>query len=85
MNYPTFYTKPDIKSPICRLPTGISMYFTFIKMVIIYLCVRLLIFDITTMILSMGGNYCSDLFEKGQRTDLCNGGISGYNLKSPSN
>ena len=60
------------------------MYFTFIKMVIAYLTIRFLIFDIYNILASMNGEYCSNLMASGSQ-DLCDRTISGYNLKSAAN
>ena len=56
------------------------MYFLFIKAVIIYLTLRLLIFDIANIIFSMNGHYCPSVQNS---TDACAfTNISGYNLNT---
>ena len=60
------------------------MYFTFIKMVIVYLLVRFFIVDIFELIASIQGNFCSSMFEA-QKKNLCSTTLSGWNLKSTAN
>lgn len=63
-----------------QLPLGVSMYFSFIKMVIKYLIMRFIVFDIYNIYISMYGDYCSNIL-KNQTSDLCTMPFSGYNLK----
>lgn len=60
------------------------MYFTFIKMAIVYLIIRFLIVDIYTIIKSLNGDYCSTLASSGTG-ETCSYMVSGYNLKHPAN
>ena len=60
------------------------MYFAFVKMVIIFLLFRLLIFDMYTTSLSVSGNYCSNLYAAHAK-HLCSISFSAYNLKAASN
>ncbi len=62
------------------------MYFTFIKMVMIYLFIRLIIFDMWAMIFSLNGEYCSNIFLSSARpSEHCVIATSGYNLRSLAN
>ena len=63
---------------------GIIMYFTFIKMAIIFLAFRFLIVDIYTAFISFYGNFCSNLLNAGGK-HLCVITVSAYNLKAASN
>lgn len=57
------------------------MYFVFIKMMIAFLILRFLIFDIYTMVVSINGNYCANLFSSGS-SKFCVIVMSAYNLKA---
>lgn len=50
-------------------------------MIIIFLLLRFLAFDIPTLLFSVYGHYCSNLFAAG-KDDLCSFSMSGYNLRS---
>ena len=63
------------------------MYFTFIKMVLFYLLIRLIVFDILNYILSASGQFCSkEALLTAGGTDKCAAtsflNMSGYNLAS---
>jgi hypothetical protein len=59
------------------LPLGVSIFFSFIKMIIILLLFRFLIFDLFVMITSVRGNYCQTTASE----DRCEATTSGYRLK----
>ena len=63
------------------LETTTVLYFSFIKMVIIYLLLRLLIVDAFNIILSSKGSFCAAQ-ALAKNSQLCAYTISGYNLKS---
>ena len=48
-------------------------------MVMVYLVLRFIIFDIATIVMSLSNNYCNNLTNT---TDKCIIGYSGYNLNS---
>ena len=54
------------------------MYFLFIKMVIIFMLIRLVVFDIYNLYLSNLGDYCTGK----TGTDACVIRLSSYNLKA---
>ncbi len=66
------------------MPSGVLVYLTFIKGVLLFLAFRFFIFDIWTAIISNNGSFCSELFRTKEK-DLCLYTISGYNLKSTAN
>lgn len=55
------------------------MYFTFIKMAIIYLILRFLVFDLFNIMKSIDGGYCAEVSSS---DEPCAYFRSGYNLKS---
>jgi len=57
------------------------MYFMFIKMVVIFLLIRLLLFDIYNLYLSNYGNFCNNRTGNEQ----CVIRFSAYNLKADGN
>jgi hypothetical protein len=57
------------------------MYFCFIKMVIVFLLLRFLVFDIYNIIVSNYGSYCSN-YQLTHTTQQCVTVMSGYNLKA---
>lgn len=73
------------------------MYFQFIKMVIKYLIIRFLLFDLVNIILSQSGDYCSQALMWANKesirsnlpvseTDICFfTTMSAFNLKSAAN
>lgn len=50
--------KPVVGYEVFLLPNGASLYFTFIKMVLFYLLIRLIVFDVFNYISSLGGKFC---------------------------
>lgn len=56
------------------------MYFMFIKAVILYLCLRLAVFDIANIVLSINGHYCSSVQHSNDTCAFTN--ISAYNLNT---
>ena len=46
------------------LPAGVYIYFRFIKIVIYYLLLRLLILDFYTIYWSFYGNFCANLLRE---------------------
>lgn len=63
-----------------NLPVGVSLYFSFIKMVTWYMLIRFIVFDLYNLYLSVFGEYCAKL-NRSHSTDLCSITSSGYNLK----
>jgi hypothetical protein len=63
------------------LQSGVSMYFTFVKMVVLYLALRFFIVDLFTIIVSIGGGYCT-AYAAAHVNNPCAFTISGYNLKT---
>ena len=57
------------------------MYFVFIKMMIAFLILRFLIFDIYTLMVSVTGSYCANLLASGS-SKYCVIVMSAYNLKA---
>ena len=55
------------------------MYMTFLKMVVVYMILRFLIFDVVNIIYSLNGGYCDELTSP----ETCVIKYSGYNMKSP--
>lgn len=81
MDYSTFISEPEEGEEKYQLQTGVSLYFTFIKMITIFLLMRFLIFDIVTIYLGVNGHFCSNQFSMNAK-DLCTVQVSGYNLNS---
>ena len=79
--YPTHPHAPVEKEDVFLLQTGVSMYFTFAKMVIIFLVIRFLVVDIYNVAASAGGHFCSQ-YALSHTKELCALTLSGYNLKS---
>jgi flagellar biogenesis protein FliO len=50
--------EPEVGADKFVLPLGVSMFFSFLKMIIILLIFRFLIFDLYVMITSSKSNYC---------------------------
>jgi len=81
--YDTHPSHPIEGDQVFLLQSGVSMYFTFVKMVILYLALRFLIADLFTIIVSTGGSYCAN-YNSLNPNNPCTFTVSGYNLKSSS-
>ncbi len=77
--YSTIPGKPEAGEDVFLIMTDVSMYFTFIKMAIIYLILRFLVFDLFNIMKSIDGGYCAEVSSS---DDPCAYFRSGYNLKS---
>jgi len=78
---------PTPNEEIFMLPASISLYFTFIKMVIAYIVARFLIVDLYNLVTNFNGRYCALLAVKHSRlekacTTFFISILSGYNKKS---
>jgi hypothetical protein len=82
--YDTSMHEPKVGEDKEVIPLGVSIYFSFVKMVILLLAVRFLMFDAYVFFSSIYGNYCVHLYETNAKY-LCSTTLSGYNLKSASN
>jgi hypothetical protein len=81
--YPTFLREAEESKEKNELPLGVVLYFCFVKMVLAFLLLRLLVFDLYNMLASVYGNYCANL-NSANVPDLCTTTVSAYNLKSAS-
>jgi hypothetical protein len=72
--------EPEVGADKFVLPLGVSMFFSFLKMIIILLILRFLIFDTFMMIASAQSNYC----ETTSKTTTCRITRSGYRLRDPN-
>ena len=61
--------------------TDCALYFIFVKMVIYYLILKVLIFDAFTIYASSTGSFCTQ-YQAVNPTKTCSYTLSGYNLKS---
>jgi hypothetical protein len=66
------------------LPLGVCIYFTFIKMIILLLVLRFLIYDLYIITRSPGGDFCSTKVLNKPNSG-CSVTVSGYRLKSDEN
>lgn len=57
--YSTIPGKPEVGHDVFLVNTDVSMYFTFIKMAIIYLILRFIVFDLYNILMSSKGGYCA--------------------------
>jgi hypothetical protein len=83
--YSTCMREPRLGEPKEILPLGVNIYFSFLKMFILLLLLRFIVFDINVIVSSsLYGDYCSQVAL--DSTSLkCSVTISGYNLNSPTN
>lgn len=79
--YPTTPDPPQEGNPVFLVATDSSLYFIFVKMVIYYLIMKVLIFDAFTVYASSKGSFCSS-YHAANPTKICAYTLSGYNLKS---
>ena len=79
--YHTHPHPPVEGSNVFLLQTGVSMYFNFVKIVIIYLIMRLVIVDAYNILVSANGHFCRN-YARLHTTELCTFYLSGFNLKS---
>lgn len=82
--YGTTPDKPEEGKEVFLVATDASLYFIFVKMVILYLVLKLLVLDAFTLYSSMHGNYCTQLHLANPK-HLCAYSLSGYNLNSAAN
>ena len=78
--YSTTPDQPEEGKDVFLLATDVSLYFIFVKMVIFFLILKMLLIDAYTLYASMNGGYCSQLLSTQHKT--CSYTMSGYNLKS---
>jgi hypothetical protein len=75
--YSTHPQDPQVDHQVFLLSSNTAMYFSFVKMAIVYLVIRVLVFDAYNLYSSINGQYCQH--------HQCAYTISGYNLKSAAN
>lgn len=91
LTYPTLPNRnPTPEDPVFLLPANISLYFTFIKMVIGFILIRLIVVDLYNLVTSLNGRYCAFLAANNSRLgEVCTSFIisvlSGYNKHSSQN
>jgi hypothetical protein len=66
---------------VYKLDRNVVLYFIFIKMVICFLLLRLVVFDAYSLYVSSRGQYCA-MREAARAKPFCVWTLSGYNLKS---
>lgn len=88
LSFCSYPTDPKVikDENIFLLPNGVSIYFTFIKLLIYYLVLRLIFFDVWVIFFSQYGDYCSNLYHNTvSPTDYCDTLTSGFNLTAFGN
>jgi hypothetical protein len=81
--YSTSPNKPEVGQPVFLVATDTSLYFYFVKMVIVYLLLKLLVVDAFVFYAGSQGQFCHLNFVKTGAT--CSYLYSGYNLKAAAN
>jgi len=81
--YSTSPNKPEVGQPVFLVATDTSLYFYFVKMVVIFLLMKLLVVDAFVLYASTQGQFCHQNFLK--TGSSCTYTYSGYNLMSGSN
>jgi uncharacterized protein YegP (UPF0339 family) len=79
--YSTTPDPPQEGNQVFLVATDCSLYFIFVKMVIYYLILKVLIFDAFTIYASSKGSFCTN-YHAANPNKICAYTLSGYNLKS---